>query len=110
MLNYGKLSAIAPDIRSSRAPENILTTNFIDDFPAVLNYGKLSAKFLVSSVKVIDTVRLLSFFKSFTQTTIKILLNVFVPFQIVIYGDTKMINFEYSLDTLIQYFDVRCCC
>ena len=44
----------------------------IDDFPAVWNYGKLSAKFLVSSVKIIDTVGFLSFFKSFTRTTIKI--------------------------------------
>ena len=35
----------------------------IDDFPAVWNYGKLSAKFLVSWGKVIDTVGFLSFFK-----------------------------------------------
>ena len=34
----------------------------IDDFPAVWSYGKLSSKFLVSSVKVIDTVGFLSFF------------------------------------------------
>ena len=33
----------------------------IDDFPAVLNYEKLIAKFVVSSVKVIDTVGFLSF-------------------------------------------------
>ena len=33
----------------------------IDDFPAVWNYGKLSAKFLVSRVKVIDTMGFLSF-------------------------------------------------
>ena len=39
------------------------------------NYEKLSAKFLVSSIKVIDTVGFLSFFKSFTRTTIKIPLN-----------------------------------
>ena len=34
------------------------------DFLAVWNYGKLSAKFLVSSIKVIDMVRLLSFLSS----------------------------------------------
>ena len=39
------------------------------------NYGKLSAKFLVSSIKVIDTMGFLSFFKIFTRTTIKIPLN-----------------------------------
>ena len=33
----------------------------IDDFPAVWRYGKLAAKFLVSSIKVIDTVGFLSF-------------------------------------------------
>ena len=44
----------------------------IDDFPAVWNYGKLSAKFLVISIKVIDKVGFLSFFLSFTRTTIKI--------------------------------------
>ena len=49
----------------------------IVDFPAVWNYRKLSAKFLISSVKVIDTVGFLSFFKSFTRTTIKIPLNCF---------------------------------
>ena len=36
------------------------------------NYGKLSAKFLVSHVKDVDTVGLLSSFSSFTRTTIKI--------------------------------------
>ena len=37
------------------------------------NYGKLSAKFLVSRVKDINTVGFLSgFFSSFTRTTIKI--------------------------------------
>ena len=36
------------------------------------NYGKLSAKFLVSRVKDIDTMGFLSFFSSFSQTTIKI--------------------------------------
>ena len=35
-------------------------------------YGKLSARFLVSSVKDIHTVGFLSFFSSFTRTTIKI--------------------------------------
>ena len=34
----------------------------IDDFPAVWNYGKLSAKFLVSSVRVFDTVGFFSFY------------------------------------------------
>ena len=43
-----------------------------DDFPAVWNYGKLSAKFLVSRIKDIDTVGVLSFFSSFTQRTIKL--------------------------------------
>ena len=35
---------------------------------------------------------------------------MFVPFQTVIYGDTWVINLEYSFDTLIQYFDIwyRC--
>ena len=41
------------------------------------NYGKLSAKFLVSCLKVVDTVGFLSFFESFTQTTIKIPLNCY---------------------------------
>ena len=36
------------------------------------NYGKLPAKFLVSSINDIDTVRILFFFSSFTETTIKI--------------------------------------
>ena len=36
------------------------------------NYGKLSAKFLVSSVKVIDKVGFLSCFLSFTRTAIKV--------------------------------------
>ena len=47
----------------------------IDDFPAVWNYEKLSAKLLFSRVKVIDAVGFLSFFSSFTGTTIKIPLN-----------------------------------
>ena len=42
----------------------------IDDVPAVWNYRKLSAKFLGSSIRVIDTVGFLLFFKSFTRTTI----------------------------------------
>ena len=53
--------AIVPDIRSSGEPENI-PAQIIDEFPAVWNYGKLSAKFFLSSVKVIDTVVFLSFF------------------------------------------------
>ena len=51
----------------------------MDDFPAVWNYGKLSAKVLVSRVEVIDTVGFLTFSKSFTQTTIKIPLNPILP-------------------------------
>ena len=56
-------------------------TQIIDDFPAVWNYGKLSAKFFLSSVKVIDTVGFLSFFKSFTRTTIKIPLKVIQKYE-----------------------------
>ena len=40
--------------------------------PVVWNYGKLSAKFFVGSINVIDTVGFLSFFKFYTRTTIKI--------------------------------------
>ena len=43
-----------------------------DDFPAVLNYGKLPAKFLVSSTMVIDRVGCLWLFQNFTRTTMKI--------------------------------------
>ena len=51
-------------MRSSEELENILTTNYTeDDFPAVWNYGKLSDKFLVSSIKVIYKVGFLSLFK-----------------------------------------------
>ena len=42
-------------IRSSGEPENILP-HIIDDVTSVWKYSKLSVKFLVSSVKVIDTV------------------------------------------------------
>ena len=60
--------ATVPDINSSRKPENILITNY-RLFLAVWNYGKLSAKFFVSSVKVIDTVEMLScfFFKFYSN-------------------------------------------
>ena len=44
----------------------------MNDFPAVWNYGKLSAKFIVWRVKDIDTVGFLSFFSSFTRTAIEI--------------------------------------
>ena len=44
----------------------------MDDFPAAWNYGKLSAKFLVSNLRVIDTVGFLSIFFCFTLATIKI--------------------------------------
>ena len=63
--------AIVPNIRSSGEPENIKPQVF-DDFPAVWNCGKLSAKFIFSSIKVSDMVGFLSFFKSFTRTTIRI--------------------------------------
>ena len=59
------LDAIIPDIRSFGEPENIrrtFRTQIIDDFPAVWNCGRLSAKFFISSVNVIDTVGFLSFF------------------------------------------------
>ena len=46
-------------------------TQIIDEFPKVYNYAKLSAKCFLSSAKVTDTVGFLSFFKSFTRTTIK---------------------------------------
>ena len=39
----------------------------IYDFPAVWNYEKVSGKFLVSSVKVIDTVRFLLFYKFYSN-------------------------------------------
>ena len=48
----------------------------IDDFPAVWNYGKLSAKFLVSSVKDIDTVGFLSFLYVLLEQLSKFLLIV----------------------------------
>ena len=51
---------VVPDIRTSGEPKNI----------AVWKYGKASAKFLASSIKVIDTVGF--FFSSFTPTAIKI--------------------------------------
>ena len=44
---------IVPDIRLPGQQENILTTNY-RCFSAVWNYGKLTAKFLVSGIKVID--------------------------------------------------------
>ena len=53
--------AIVTDIRSSGEPENIPNTNYIWFW----DYGKLSAKCFVSSVKVIDTVGFLSFFLKF---------------------------------------------
>ena len=48
----------------------------IDDFPVVWNYWKLSAKFFLSSVNVIDTVGFLSFlFKILLEQLLKFLLN-----------------------------------
>ena len=51
-------------------------TQIIDDFTAVWNYGKLSAKYFLSSVKVIDTVGFLSFFKILLKQLLKFLLNL----------------------------------
>ena len=64
-----RFHAIVPDIRLSGEPESIPSTNY--RFSCSVELWKLAAKFLVSSVKVIDTVGFLSFFKSFTRTTIK---------------------------------------
>ena len=61
---------IIPDIRSSGEPGTFYP-QIINDFPAVWNYGKLSAKFLVSSVKDIGTVGFCRFFK-FYSNNIKI--------------------------------------
>ena len=47
-------------------------TQIIYDFPAVWNYGMLSTRVFLSSVKVIDTMGFCRLFQSFTQTTIKI--------------------------------------
>ena len=48
-------------------------TQIIDDFPTLCNYGKLSAEFFLSSVKVIDTVQVgfLSFFSKFYANNYK---------------------------------------
>ena len=55
------------------------------------NYGKLSAKFLVSRVKDIDTVGFLSFFfSSFTQTTIRI------PFKFPAFTFNKLKGWSIS--------------
>ena len=53
--------AIVPDIRSSGEADNI-PTQIIDEFPAASNYGKLPAKCLVSSIRLIHTVRFFSLF------------------------------------------------
>ena len=48
----------------------------MNDFPAMWNYGKLSAKFLVSRVKDTDTVGVLSFFQVLLeQLLLKFLIN-----------------------------------
>ena len=49
-------------------------TQIIYDFPAVWNYGKLSAKVFLSSVKVIDTVGFSRFFKVLLKQLLKFLL------------------------------------
>ena len=67
--------AVVPDILSSGEPENIPATNY-GSFPAVWNYGKLSGNFFLSSVKAIDTVGFLSFFKVLLEHLIKFLLNI----------------------------------
>ena len=51
-----------PDIRRTGERKIIYNHKIIKDFSAVWNYGKLSAKFLVSGGRVIDTVGFLSFF------------------------------------------------
>ena len=67
-------------VQGTRYLENRRTFKLqvIDDFPAVWNYEKLSAKFLFSRVKVIDAVGFLSFFSSFTGTTVKIPLKILI--------------------------------
>ena len=72
--------AISPDIRSSGELENI-PTQIIDHFPAVWNYGKLSANFILSSVKVIDTVGFLSFLKLLLEQLLKFLLIISMAVQ-----------------------------
>ena len=47
----------------------------MNDFPSVWNYGKLSAKFLVSRVKDINTVGFLSFFQVSLEQLLKFLVN-----------------------------------
>ena len=61
------LHAIIPGISSSGELENILTTNF-KWFSSSVELWEVAAKFLVSSVKDIDTVGFLSFFSCFTRT------------------------------------------
>ena len=74
---FDALHAIVPDIYIHQENWRTFSPQIIDDFPAVWNYGKLSVKFLVNSVKVIDTLGLLSFFLSFTQITVKVPLKNF---------------------------------
>ena len=54
--------AIVPDISCTW---RTFLPQIIDDFPAVWNYRKLSAKFLVNSVRVIDMVGFLLVFLKF---------------------------------------------
>ena len=60
--------------RTGEHSNSAFQPQIIDDFPAVWNYGKLSAKFLVSSVKIIDMVGFLLFFKVLLEQLIKFLL------------------------------------
>ena len=48
----------------------------MDDFPAVWNCGRLSAKFLVSSIKVNDTLGFCRFFKVLLEQLLKFLKNI----------------------------------
>ena len=71
------LIQIHANIPDKTENQKTLQPQIIDVFTAVRNYGKLSAKFLVSSVSFIAMVGF--FFFSFTQTTtcIEIPLNIY---------------------------------
>ena len=69
------------------------------------NYEKLSAKVLVSSVRVIDTVGFLSvFLKSFTQATIKIRLNhlAFMLTYVALKLEIQLPGWHLSFDKRIE--------
>ena len=68
--------AIIPDIYVHRENYRTFLRKIIKDFPAVWNYGKLSAKFIISRIKDIDTVGVLSFsFQVLLEQLLKFLLN-----------------------------------